>query len=207
MRYYTTRPLKLLFPSVVLTGITDGVYLTFDDGPHPVATPALLDCLKARNTLATFFLLGKNVESYPELAMRITRDGHAVGNHGFDHTSLLFRTPAYIEDQIKRTEAAIQRATGIVTNRFRPPYGFIGPILYRTVRQMNYSLTLWDIDPGDFENISTEIVVRRVTKKLKPGSIILFHDNGHTQHRIVEILRRLFDAPAFGQRSFRPLVT
>lgn len=195
MRYYTTRPYKLLFPSVVLTGITDGVYLTFDDGPHPVATPALLDCLKARNARATFFLLGKNVERYPELALRIAREGHSVGNHGFDHTSLLFRTPEYIADQINRTEAAIQRATGIVTNQFRPPYGYIGPTLYRSVQQLNYRLTLWDIDAGDFQKVSTDTIVRRVTANVKPGSIVLFHDNDRTQHRITEIVGRLLDSP------------
>lgn len=206
MRYCTTKHFKLLFPSVVLTGMTDGVYLTFDDGPHPVATSALLDCLKVRNVKATFFLLGKNVEQHPELAKRISREGHSIGNHGFDHTSLLFRRPAYIEDQIKRTEAAIRHTTGIVTTQFRPPYGSIGPTLYRSVQRLEYSLTLWDIDAGDFEKVSTETIVRRVTGHVKPGSIVLFHDNDLTQDRITEIVEKLLDSPQLGQFPLLRLV-
>ncbi|MEX2115523.1 MAG: polysaccharide deacetylase family protein [Bacteroidota bacterium] len=205
MRFITTKPLQILFPQIRWKGPTDHVYLTFDDGPHPVATPIVLRQLSERGVKATFFLLGSNVERFPDLASQIASQGHTIANHTFDHPSLLFKSPSFVSDQIDRTREAIQRSTGKTTRYFRPPYGLGGPTMYRTAREHHHEVVYWDVDPGDHENHVAETIARRSAGPLCPGSIVLFHDNERTKLRIAEVLKLFFEIAGRRHFNFAPL--
>lgn len=154
------------------------VFLTFDDGPIPEVTPWVLDTLARLGVKATFFCIGQNVANNPEIFQRLRTEGHAVGNHTWDHPSG-WRTPApgYL-----RTVLKCQRYTG--TDIFRPPYGRI------TNRQINalrkrFQVVMWDVLAGDFEDgLSGEDCVAVVMRRVRPGSIIVFHDNLISQERM-----------------------
>lgn len=206
MRFTTTRPIQFLFPQIRWNGPAHHVYLTFDDGPHPVATPRVLRELSDHGVKATFFVLGSNVERFPDLAARVASEGHTIGNHTFDHPYLLFRSARFIAEQINRTQEAIRRHTGVETRYFRPPYGLGGPAMHNSAKEQGQEVVYWDIDPGDYEkNVAPEAIVRRAIRSLRPGSIVLFHDNDRTKDRVTPLLKLFFEAARDRQITFAPL--
>jgi peptidoglycan/xylan/chitin deacetylase (PgdA/CDA1 family) len=149
------------------------LYLTFDDGPHETATPFVLDQLKKYNAQATFFCLGKNVASHPEIYQRILDEGHATGNHTFNHLNgWKVNNKEYLND----TERA---ASYIKSKLFRPPYGKISPSLSKKLRlQFEYKIIMWHVLSGDFdESISPEKCFNNVVNNAEAGSVIVFHDS------------------------------
>lgn len=201
MTLTTTRPLQFLFPRIRWTGPAPGLYLTFDDGPHPEATPRVLDILAARGIKALFFLIGANVRKHPALARRIASEGHAIGNHTYDHPRLLFKPDDYHRDQIVRTNDALHDATGVVPRYFRPPYGWMGPAAYRTAHRLGQEIVLWDVDSGDFRG-SVSASVARTIRSVRAGSIVLFHDNEHTASLVGDILTGVLDHLSRGNHTF-----
>ena len=148
-----------------------GVYLTFDDGPTPGITEWILATLKRYNAKATFFVLGKNVERYPDLYAKILADGHRVGNHTYSHQKgYLMSLERYLED--------IDFASGFVqSNLFRPPYARVSRSQLRAIAQ-RYKIVMWDIVSRDYNRkISGERCLQGVLPHIKAGSIILFHDS------------------------------
>ncbi len=154
------------------------VYLTFDDGPIPEVTPWVLDTLSSLGVKATFFCIGQNVANNQAIFERLKAEGHAVGNHTWDHPSG-WRTSARA---YYRTVLMCQTMTG--TDMFRPPYGRI------TNRQINalrkrFQVVMWDVLAGDFEDgLTGADCVDMVMRKVRPGSIIVFHDNLISQERM-----------------------
>lgn len=146
------------------------VYLTFDDGPHPEATPFVLNELKKYDAKATFFCIGKNVIAHPDIYKKILDEGHRVGNHTQHHLNgWKTGTHAYLADV---SEAAKQ----IDSPLFRPPYGRIKAA--QAKRLLPYKIVMWDVLSGDFdETLSKEKCLEYVTSRSKPGSIIVFHDS------------------------------
>ncbi len=158
------------------------LYLTFDDGPHPVATPYILDFLKQYNIKATFFCIGKNVEEYPNIYQRIIDEEHTVGNHTYSHRSG-WKIPVdeYMED-VKKSAEIIQ------SSLFRPPYGRITPIQFKVLKH-HYKIVMWDVLSKDYdENVTNEEVIDNVTHHIGDGSIIVMHDNDKTVDRLPNIL-------------------
>jgi peptidoglycan-N-acetylglucosamine deacetylase len=152
------------------------VALTFDDGPNPDATPRILDTLAEKGVRATFFILGSHAERWPELVRRISHDGHQVGNHGYFHRKLHFKSPFYVNRDIRLGLRAIRRAGAPAPRWFRAPHGFRSPwttpiALSYGERTVGWSLGVWDSDrPGVDE------IVRRTIEGVAPGSIVLLHD-------------------------------
>lgn len=147
------------------------VYITFDDGPMPGLTPWVLDTLAHYGVKATFFCIGRNVAAHPDIFARLKAEGHAVGNHTWEHPNG-WRTPT--EDYI-RSVAKCQELTR--TDLFRPPYGRMTNAQTKRLRG-RYQLVMWDILTGDFEQTMTgEQCAARAIKRTKPGSILVFHDN------------------------------
>ena len=149
------------------------LYLTFDDGPHETATPFVLDELKKYNAKASFFCLGKNVQQHPEIYTKILNEGHAVGNHTFNHLNgLKTKSNIYIND--------IRQAAAYINSKlFRPPYGRIS---FQTAnllqKDFGYRIIMWEVLSGDFDQkISPEKVLQNVVRKAEAGSIIVFHDS------------------------------
>jgi len=154
------------------------VAITFDDGPDPVYTPEILDILKEKDVRATFFLVGKNVRSYPEIARRIVEEGHSIGNHTHTHKSLIPLSAKNTYKEIKDAEAAIEEATGVRPTLFRPPRGVYSSYARKFLKEEGYTLVLWDLSTVDWAELAPNKIVANVINKVRPGSIILLHDSG-----------------------------
>lgn len=152
------------------------VALTFDDGPNPDATPRILDTLGEKGVRATFFVLGSHAERWPELVRRMSSEGHQLGNHGYFHRKLQFKSPFYVRRDIRLGIRAIRRAGAPAPRYFRAPHGFRSPWTTPIAssygeRTVGWSLGVWDSDrPGVNE------IVRRTIEGVTPGSIVLLHD-------------------------------
>ncbi|SDT82719.1 Peptidoglycan/xylan/chitin deacetylase, PgdA/CDA1 family [Streptomyces sp. TLI_053] len=159
-------------PSPVNCANAKCVALTFDDGPSSV-TPRLLDTLNKYDVKATFFMTGTNVSKYASTAARAAGQGHETANHTQDHKDLTRLTPAGVREQVNKSAAAIERATGIRPTMLRPPYGATND----TVRAAaNAPLILWDVDTLDWKSKDTTSVKDIALTNTRPGSIILMHD-------------------------------
>ena len=148
------------------------VYLTFDDGPIPEATPFILDTLDKFGAKATFFMVGDNAQKYPHLLQEVRSRGHRIGNHTFNHLSgAKHWTWTYL--------ANVNKAHAILkTNLFRPPHGWIRTVQYRVLRHVGYRVVMWDLVTRDYSKLLTaEDVVNNVKRYARNGSIITFHDS------------------------------
>ncbi len=158
--------------------VTDqSIAMTFDDGPHPQLTPRLLDMLKARNIKATFFVIGKNVEAYPEIAKRIVEEGHEIASHTWNHPALTKLSAARVKEEVDSTRQAIEQATGVTPKLIRPPYGAINaPLTKRLAEEFGNTVILWSVDPLDWKYRNSQRVMSQILDHTKPGAIVLSHD-------------------------------
>jgi peptidoglycan/xylan/chitin deacetylase (PgdA/CDA1 family) len=175
------------------------VYLTFDDGPHPMATPFVLDILKKYNLKASFFCIGKNIVQYPELFNRIIKEGHALGNHTYNHLNgLKVSNDQYFSDYEKCQKL-------YPFTYFRPPYGRM------SLRQMQYlsgktKIVMWSILTKDYaQNISPEYALQTIQKNIKPGSIIVYHDSEKAFNNLSFSLERSIKFLLNNQYEFKAL--
>jgi peptidoglycan/xylan/chitin deacetylase (PgdA/CDA1 family) len=154
------------------------VALTFDDGPHPITTRAVLELLRAHDARATFFLLGHKVEAHPDMVREIHAAGHTLGIHGFQHEHLFsLRSPAYAEAQIERARRAIVQACGVAPSLFRPPIGFASHLTFRGAERARVQIVAWSVRSLDgVRSARPERVAQRVIDNLSDGAIVLLHD-------------------------------
>lgn len=155
------------------------IYLTFDDGPHRDITPQILELLNAYDAKATFFIIGKNAEKYPQLIEQIKKAGHSLGNHSYSHLNG-WNQPRdrYIED-IKKCDQTIS------TDLFRPPFGKFTLKQYNKIKK-KYKIIFWTVMPGDFDKaISKEDCLYRSLKNTKKGSIVVFHENDNSKENML----------------------
>lgn len=153
------------------------IAITFDDGPHPYYTEQLLDGLKERNVKATFFVLGKHADQYPELVKRMSDEGHLIGNHTYSHVQLSKRNRETFKEELVKTSELIEELTGQEVQYVRPPYGTWDK---KFEEELNMFPVLWNIDPLDWCSDNVACIVRNVTSKAKENSIILMHDEYKT---------------------------
>lgn len=147
------------------------VYLTFDDGPIPEATPYILEILRKYQVRATFFMVGDNVRKHPDLYKAIVADGHQVGNHSHNHISGLRRTFHEYSYNVEHANAYIH------SHLFRPPHGWMRIIQYFLIMR-RYKVVMWDVVTRDYSKWTTaEDVFANVRRYARPGSIITFHDS------------------------------
>ena len=149
------------------------IALTFDDGPHPKYTEQLLDGLKERNVVATFFVTGENAENYPEIIRREQEEGHLIGNHTYSHIQLTSRNREAFREELVRTNAVLEEITGEKISFVRPPYGSWDKSFEK---ELNMFPVLWNIDPLDWCSHNAECIAARVVEKAGDGDIILMHD-------------------------------
>jgi len=192
--YFIKTPfwLRALYPSLTWRIKEPGktVYLTFDDGPHETATEFVLEQLKQFNAKATFFCIGKNVASYPEVYKKILNDGHSIGNHTYNHVNgWKVKDDVYMEE--------INKAAGLIqSNLFRPPYGRIKRSQIKKLQSSNSSLQtiMWDVLSADFDtNVTPEACLGYVLYHTKPGSIIVFHDSTKAWERMQYTLPKVLE--------------
>jgi peptidoglycan/xylan/chitin deacetylase (PgdA/CDA1 family) len=154
-----------------------GVAVTFDDGPHPEGTPAMLELLAARGARAWFFLVGEQVERRPQLVARIAAGGHVIALHGYRHRLQLRLRPAEIADDLARGAAAVEDASGSAVRWHRPPYGIYSAAGLDAVRGAGLDPLLWSRWGKDWRKFtSPERITRRATRDLSAGDVILLHD-------------------------------
>lgn len=187
MKYFVKTPwwLKKIYSSYLWSVKTKDkvVYLSFDDGPHPVATPFVLDELKKYNAKAVFFCIGKNVIAYPEIYRRILDEGHSVGNHTQNHVNgWKTKDDVYLAD-VKEASKYID------TELFRPPYGRITSFQAKNIKQaLNkpaVKVVMWDVLSGDFdESIDGEQCLKNVVLHVTKGSVVVFHDSEKAMPRL-----------------------
>ncbi len=159
----------------------NSVYITFDDGPHPKATPFILEQLKKYNAKATFFCIGKNVAEYPEIFQQIIDAGHAVGNHTYNHLNGWKTNNFTYFKNINKAHQLIQ------SNIFRPPYGRITHAQAVGIEKLfpKMKIIMWDVLSGDFDlELSPEECYQNVIETAVPGSIIVFHDSDKAWERL-----------------------
>lgn len=149
------------------------IALTFDDGPHKICTPQLLDGLKERGVHATFFLMGENIAGNEELVRRMKEEGHLIGNHSYRHIQLTHAGEDAVCEAIEKTEDLIESITGDRPEYLRPPYGDWNESLEC---RMDLTTVLWSVDSLDWKLKNTNQIVKRVKKNVSDGDIILMHD-------------------------------
>jgi peptidoglycan-N-acetylglucosamine deacetylase len=153
------------------------IAMTFDDGPSSASTPRLLDILKQRNIKATFFLIGQNAASNPDIVRRILADGHEIGNHSWTHPQLSKLSDDRVTAEISKTQDAIKDASGFAPTLLRPPYGAITARQREWIEsQFGLSIILWSVDPLDWKRPGVSVITQRILSEVHPGSIILSHD-------------------------------
>lgn len=149
------------------------VALTFDDGPHPYYTEMLLDGLKERGVKATFFLIGKSIDGNEDIVKRMYEEGHLIGNHTYNHVELNKESIIEQCEEITKANNKIFEITGYTPEFMRPPFGAWDK---RKECDVEMIPILWSIDPLDWKDQNTNLVVQRILSKVKDGSIILLHD-------------------------------
>jgi len=172
------------------------VALTFDDGPYSPYTEQVLDILKESNVPATFFLVGQNVDKYPEVVRRMALEGHQLGNHTYHHVDLLKNDSTVIAEELDRTSKAILAVTGAAPHVVRPPHGFRDPVVMQVMAERGLTVVEWSVMGRDWTNPGVEAIVDRVVTKVKNGSIILLHDGDGiaseaSRNQSVEATRRI----------------
>lgn len=149
------------------------IALTFDDGPHKIYTPKLLEGLRKRGVHATFFLIGQNIDGNEDIIRQMKEDGHLIGNHSQNHMQLTREQTKQACDQINRTNEMIERITGETPVYVRPPFGSWSEELEGMVPMR---VVLWSIDPLDWKTQNKNRIVRHIVSHAEDGSIILLHD-------------------------------
>lgn len=204
MRYFIKTPwwLKKVYSSYLWSVDTKEqlLYLSFDDGPHPVATPFVLDQLKKYNARASFFCIGKNVETHPEIYRRILDEGHTVGNHTYNHLNGWKTKDDIYLDDVNKARLFID------SNLFRPPYGriksFQAKHIKDALKKPEVKIVMWDVLSADFdERISGEDCLKNVILNARKGSIIIFHDSDKAMERLKFSLPRVLEF--FQSKGFR----
>lgn len=164
------------------------VSITFDDGPT-VHTNAVLDILKKGGHKASFFCIGQRIQENPLMAERIVKEGHSIENHTYSHSKhISFASTKKLIEEIEKTDEIIKRQTGVKPQFFRPPYGVTNPNFMRAIRQSKHVVIGWNIRSLDTVIESEDKILKRITKLVKNGSIILLHD---TSEKSIIVLERL----------------
>lgn len=162
------------------------VYLSFDDGPHPIVTPYVLDLLNQYQCKASFFVIGSNVEKYPEIISQIKANNHTIGNHSFSHLNAYkVSNSTYLAD-IKKADKTLSE-NGIINSFFRPPYGRLTWNKFRQIKTTK-KIVLWDIISEDYSQKSPEKLFEKIKRQTRPGSIIVFHDSEKCFENLQKIL-------------------
>lgn len=199
MRFWvkTNQFVKWLFPNYVWN-IPNGehkVYLTFDDGPTPEITEWVLAQLKSHSAKATFFCIGDNIRKHPDIFQKVQQEGHAIGNHTFNHLNGWKTANKKYIDNTKLCQSIINRQPTTDNQQlFRAPYGKIKPSQSRILRQLGYKIIMWDVISMDFDQtITPKKCLENVLNNVSSGSIIVFHDSIKAQQNLQYVLPKTLD--------------
>ena len=171
---------------------TDAPRLTFDDGPGE-DTEALLDVLARHRVTATFFLVGERVVEHQGVLARLVREGHAIGNHSWDHPDLRTLPLDAVREQLVRTSDVIEDASGVRPNVFRPPYGYTSVPIEATAESLEMRTMLWDVDTTDWKRPGADAIAEAIASA-PPGAVVLLHDGPEDRGGTVAAVERVLAA-------------
>ena len=177
--------LQRLYP-LGICRVGKAVYLTFDDGPIPEVTPKVLAILERYGVKATFFMVGENIDKYPEVFAQVVKAGHSIGNHTYNHMKGWRVSTAEYIDNVRKFPKQ--------TKLFRPPYGRTWLWQRKAVKDLGYEIYLWDVLTRDYNAKRTpEAMLRQIQRQTRPGSIINFHDSLKSNGRMLEVLPKAIE--------------
>lgn len=180
------------------------IALTFDDGPHPIYTPEILEYLAENHIHATFFMIGVNVERYPELVQRVLDEGHEIGNHTMDHPDLRRESADMLIRELREAEKLLVNLTGERPIYFRPPGGRCGQSVRDAAAAMDYDIILWTVDTRDWSQQTTVAqAVSAVLDHVESGAIILCHDSVSRSDGSVTLAAMREFIPALLEQGYR----
>jgi peptidoglycan-N-acetylglucosamine deacetylase len=165
------------------------IAISFDASWGAEFTPTILDILRENNIKTTFFLTGFWIEKYPDLVKKIDGEGHELGNHTATHPHLNTLNKEAIKIELERVHGALHQLTGKEPFLFRPPFGEYSNNVIEAAAELDYLTIQWSVDSLDWKDLGKDTIVKRVTDRLHPGAIVLFHNNGrYTADALPEIL-------------------
>jgi peptidoglycan/xylan/chitin deacetylase (PgdA/CDA1 family) len=176
-----SNPSEVSFDAPAITSSTTQskvAALTFDDGPDTLYTAQILDILKRYKIKATFFVVGQRAKAYPKMISRIVREGHALGNHSWDHANFSKLSPQEARKEIIKADQVLDSITGHHSKIFRPPYGAVTPDNSRAISAMGYKIINWSVDTRDWAGTQPQEIMRIFNRQITPGGIILQHCSG-----------------------------
>jgi peptidoglycan-N-acetylglucosamine deacetylase len=165
--------------------------LTYDDGPHPRNTPALLDVLSRHAVRATFFVVGNCVAGRSQIARQVAGAGHVIANHTYDHPRLIFCRPARVRTELSECKRVLTDVVGEHSSLWRPPYGGRLPHVMRVARSMGLHAVMWTVNPRDWHARTADELERLVSTRVRGGDVILMHDGGGERLPTVQATDRL----------------
>ena len=181
----------------------NAVYFTFDDGPTPEITNFVLDCLAQYEAKATFFCIGKNVVSNPEIANQIEANGHRIGNHTMNHANAWKYNRVDYQQNFVDCEEVFEQLN-IKSVGFRPPYGRVNSFIYQNMTSTT-PIYMWSFLSGDYnQDLSASSIIQAGIKHIKPGSILVFHDSVKAFPRLKIVLPAILDYCI--QQNYKPEV-
>ncbi len=194
-------PRRAFLGKVLWKGNRRGVGLTFDDGPHPLYTPRVLEILDRFQAKATFFVIGRHLKEHGDLVVAASKAGHVIGNHTDHHFwTMSFSSTKKIRQEIVECQSQVEKWAGYKPRFYRQPAGFRNPQIFQILKKLNMTMVGWQVRAFDTQQRNSQPIVRRILKKAQPGGVILLHDgsdSGSSQDRtatlqaLPEILRGL----------------
>jgi len=188
--------LERLFPSIIWSVKTEqpSIYLTFDDGPHPIYTPKILEILNRKNAKASFFLIGNRAIKHKKIVQLIYEQKHTIGIHSQNHPYMIFKTTKTLQQEIDRSISIVTDITSQKPAYFRPPYGYFTPKLIKLVHDRGLQFVMWTHMTYDFaDKVSEKKIYCNIRKNMKRGTILVFHDGHRNSNRTVSILPEIID--------------
>ena len=182
------------------------IALTFDDGPHE-KTIEILDVLLKYNVKATFFCIGKQIEKHPSVLKRIVAEGHIIGNHSYSHSnSNGFFSSEKIASEIQQTEDLIFQLVHKKTKFYRPPFGVTNPNIAKAITKTKQTVIGWNVRSLDTVIKSEEAILKRIKKRIQPGSIVLLHDTSDKTVKVLEQLLLFLQSQKYQTKTIEELL-
>jgi peptidoglycan/xylan/chitin deacetylase (PgdA/CDA1 family) len=191
-----------IIPSLPTNGDTGHVALTFDDGPSPRTTPAILDILEKRGVRATFFMVGERAERHPDLVARVAAAGHSIGNHTWSHTYLSYDKDL-LKAEVSRASELLERLSGRAVRHLRPPGGRHDPMIVSWLVRQGLHTVLWSIDPRDWSAPGPAGIASHVLRHVEPGAVIALHESDHDGAPTIAAIPAIIDGIL--TRGYRPV--
>jgi peptidoglycan/xylan/chitin deacetylase (PgdA/CDA1 family) len=175
-------PRGALLGKVLWRGNRRGVALTFDDGPHPLYTPRVLEILERFQAKASFFVIGKHLEKHGDLVSSMSRAGHVVGNHSYRHLrTMSFLSSSKIRQEILQCQEEVAKWAGYQPHFYRQPAGFRNPKIFGILKELGIEMVGWQVRAFDTQLRDPQTIARKILEKIQPGGVILLHDGSDSE--------------------------